>query len=259
MNKIWLHNPGRSSLALVGLCSLIAVSACSTAPKSESGPALKRVAAGQNSGFLKDYENLHANAAMGGDALTYVNNDANKNLRQYIAVIVDPVDVYVSTTADASMVPDRARETVATYFHHALEGAVGDAYPIVTTPGPLVLRLRAALVGVDTGGDVAPLIDATATTKPLPKAIVLEKVAVEMELVDSVTGDRIAAMVDHQKLGAGAEVGTEQFSREARFSQARDALDLWARRVRTFLDGEHELTGEDAERADKAYKPYGQE
>jgi hypothetical protein len=27
--------------------------------------------------------------------------------------------------------------------------------------------------------------------------------------------------------------------------------------VRTFLDAAHELTGEDAARADKAYRPYG--
>src|SRR5512140_3514632 len=111
------------------------------------------------------------------------------------------------------MVPERARETVTNYFRHALESAVGDAFPIVETPGPLVLRLRAAIVGVDTGGAVAPVEDPALTAKPLDRAIVLEKVAVEMELVDSVTGERVAAMVDGTKLGAGAEVGSENFSR----------------------------------------------
>jgi hypothetical protein len=251
MHKKWFPMPG---LALVGLFCLLALTACSS---DKSG--LKRVPEGQQfSGFLTGYDKLTANAKLGNDALTFVSKDANNNLRHYVAVIVDPVEVFVSTRADASMVPERARETLAIYFRHALENAVSNAYPIVSSPGPLVLRLRSALVGVDTGGAVAPLIDPALTAKPLPRAIVLEKVAVEMELVDSVSGERIAAMVDHTKLGVGAEVGTEDFSRVARYNQARDAMDQWAHRVREFLDSEHELTGEDAERADRSYRPYGQ-
>ena len=49
--------------------------------------------------------------------------------------------------------------------------------------------------------------------KPLERAIVLEKVSVEMELVDSESGERIAAAVDKSTLGAGADVGSEHFSR----------------------------------------------
>jgi hypothetical protein len=255
MRKIWLRNPKQSWLTLAALGSLLAVSACSVAPKS----SLNRVPEGQqNSGFLKDYSNLKANPKLDSDALTYVNADAAKDLRRYVAIIVDPVEIYVATKADEAQIPERARETVAIYFRHALENAVGSAYPIVASPGPLVLRLRAAIVGVDTGGDVAPMEDPALTAKPLPKAIVLEKVAVEMELVDSVTGERVAAMVDRMKLGAGAEVGTENFSRVARFAQATQALDQWAQRVREFLDVEHELSAEDADKADQSYRPYGQ-
>jgi hypothetical protein len=106
---------------------------------------------------------------------------------------------------------------------------------------------------------VAPVEDPTLSATPLPRAIVLENVAVEMELVDSVSGERVAAMVDRAKLGAGAEVGSENFSRVARFNQAKSAFNEWAHRVRSFLDSEHELTGEDAERANQSYKPYGQQ
>ena len=204
----------------------------------------------QNSGFLKDYASLKANPKLDNDALTFVNADAAKNLRRY-------VEIYVSTKADEAQIPERARETVAIYFRHSLENAVGSAYPIVSSPGPLVLRLRAAIVGVDSGGEVAPVEDPALTAKPLPRAIVLDKVGVEMELADSVSGERVAAMVDHIKLGAGAEVGTENFSRVARFNQAAQALDEWAHRVRWFLDAEHELSAEDAARADQ-YRPYGQ-
>jgi hypothetical protein len=248
-------HPGRRWLAVAALCGMLAFTGCSTAQKS----GLKRVPEGQQySGFLKDYSNLKPNPLLDGEASTYVNQDEANNLRRYVAVIVDPVEVYVSTKAEESKVPVHAREAVAVYFRHALESAVGSAFPVVESPGPLVLRLRAAIVGVDTGGAMAPMKDAAPGDKELPNAIVLEKVAVEMELVDSVTGKRVAAMVDKAKLGEGAEVGTENFSRQERFAQAKLAFDKWAQRVRVFLDGEHQLTGADAEKADKAYRPYGQ-
>ena len=255
MRNSMIRKYGPSYLALAALCGLIAAPACSVAPKTSQ---LKRVPEGQqNSGFLKDYASLKPNPNLEGEALTYVNVDAAHNLRRYVAIIVDPVEVYVSTKADDAQVPERARETVSLYFRHALETAVGDAFPIVTSPGPLVLRLRAAIVGIDAGGATAPVEDPALTDKPLPRAIVLEKVGVEMELVDSQTGERVAAMVDRTNLGVGAEAGSEYFSRVARFNQATQAFDQWALRLRWFLDSEHELNGEDAMKADQAYRPYG--
>jgi len=217
---------------------------------------VKQLEPGQrHSGFLGDYSQLKPNAALEGEALSYVNPDRMKSLKRYVAMIVNPVEVYVASSADESMIPDRAAEVVANYFHHALVGAVSDAFPVVDSPGPLVLRLRAAIVGVDLGGEVAPLNAPAATERPLERAVVLEKVGVEMELVDSETGERIAAAVDGTNLGEGAEVGSENFSRVERFQDAKEALDEWAQRLREFLDSEHELTGEDADRADRAYIP----
>jgi hypothetical protein len=252
--------------AIVFCFWLAALAGCTQEPKptveskpaARSQPALKRMEPGKEfSGFLQDYSKLKPNEKMGGEALTYVNPDKMKSLHRYVAIIVDPVQVYVSSAADASLIPDSGRGAVEKYFEHALVNAVSDAFPVVETPGPLVLRLRAALVGIDLGGKVAPLNEPALVAKPLERAIVLEKVSVEMELVDSETGERIAATVDKASLGAGAEVGSENFSRMERFNEAKMALNQWAGRVREFLDAEHELTGEDAERALKSYRPYG--
>ncbi len=80
-----------------------------------------------------------------------------------------------------------------------------------------------------------------------------------MELVDSETGEQIAAFVDRENLGKGAEVGSAKFSRYEKFMAARQAFDGWAARVREFLDSAHELSGEDAARAARSYLPYGQQ
>jgi hypothetical protein len=256
----------RTGCAFVFCFWLAVLAGCTQAPRpvGESKPAgeskttLKRVEPGKEfSGFLQEYSTLKPNEKLGADALTYVNPDKMKSLHRYIAIIVDPVQVYVSSAADPSLIPDSGRGAVAKYFEHALVEAVSDAFPVVESPGPLTLRLRAALVGIDLGGKVAPLTEPAAVAKPLERAIVLEKVSVEMELVDSETGERIAAAVDKSNLGTGAEVGAENFSRIERFNEAKIALNNWAERVREFLDSEHELTGEDAERAVKSYRPYG--
>lgn len=223
----------------------------------QTTPGVKKIPANQEfAGFLKDYASLKPNPNLDGNALTYAATDAKQNLRSYFAIIVDPVEVYVATDADASKVSEESRVALTNYFQHALIDAVSDAFPVVDAPGPLTLRLRAALVGVDVGGQVAAG-DAPPDAKPFERALNIGKVGVEMELVDSKTGERIAAMVDKTTLGAGAEVGAANFSRVQKFAAARDAFDEWASRVRTFLDAEHELKGEDAERADRSYRPYG--
>ena len=245
----------------LGVMFLAMTLGCSQGTKPTAGtkPALNKIPAGQEfSGFLKDYSALKPNPNLEGNALTYVSTDAQKNLRSYFAIVVDPIEVYVATDVDEAKISEAARKAITTYFAHALTLAVTDAFPVVEASGPLTLRLRAALVGVDVGGTV-PAGDLPADIGPFERALNIGKLGVEMELVDSETGERIAAMVDRTNLGAGAEVGAEYFPRHQRFGVAREAFDEWASRVRQFLDSAHTLTGKDAERVDKAYQPYGAE
>ena len=231
---------------------------CSKPTQPPAAPKIvaDKIPAGQEfSGFLKDYSALQPNPNV-ESALTYISTDAQKNLRSYFAIVVDPIKLYVATDVDEGKVSEAAVKAVTNYFEHALKQAVSDAFPIVEAPGPLTLRLRAALVGVDVGGAV-PASDMPSDVGPLDHMLNIGKLRVEAELADSETGERIAAIVDKANLGAGAEVGAQYFSRVERFAAAREAFDEWASRLRQFLDSAHTLTGQDAERADKAYKPYG--
>jgi hypothetical protein len=205
-------------------------------------------------GFLGDYSKLKPNTEIEGNALSYVRADALKNLHKYIAVIVEPVQVYVASDADISKFTPHARGALAGYFRGALTAAVADAFPVVDEKGPLVLRLRSAIVGVDIGGETAEADRAADGSEALARALNIGKVGVEMELLDSETGEQIAAMVDRENLGEGAEVGSAKFSRYDKYMAARQAFDGWAGRVRLFLDSAHELSGEDAARADKSYR-----
>jgi hypothetical protein len=253
--KRFQHSWKSISSALAVSLAIAVLAGCSPAA-DKATPSVKKIPAGQEfSGFLKNYEALKPNPNLDGTALTYAATDAKQNLRSYFAIIVDPIEVYVATDADASKISEDGRVALTNYFQHALINAVSDAFPVVNEPSPLTLRLRTAIVGVDVGGEVAAA-DTPADSKPLGRALNIGKVGVEMELVDSKTGDRIAAMVDKTNLGEGAEVGAANFSRVQKFAAAREAFDEWASRVRAFLDSEHELKGDDIQRADASYQPY---
>jgi hypothetical protein len=221
--------------------------------KPQGGVQLKKMAAGaQYAGFLSTYDNLKPNPNF-ESTVSFVKQDDVKNVRKYFAMIVDPVEVYVSSNADVSKLPDRGRTALTAYFQNAMTRAVSDAFPLVHEPGPLVLRMRLALVGVDVGAEQ----QGAEGDNALKHAIDIGKVGVEMEMVDSVTGEQIVAAVDRHNLGAGATVGTVAFTRDEKAAAAKEAFDGWATRLREFLDSVHELSPEDQKRASESYRPYG--
>jgi Protein of unknown function (DUF3313) len=236
----------------VAVVLIAGLSACSKPPAAATG--VKRMPAGQeNSGFLSDYSKLKPNPNF-ENTVSFVQDDPAKNIHRYIAVIVDPPVVYVATNANPNDIPDRGRAALTEYFQAAMTRAVRDAFPVVTQPGPLVLRLRTALIGVDVG----PAGEKTGESG-LEHALNIGKLGVEAEFVDSETGAQIAAVVDRQSLGEGAMIGSANFTREEKYRAAVEAINGWAARLRAFLDSAHELSGEDAARADHDYKPYGAE
>jgi Protein of unknown function (DUF3313) len=253
-----LNNLSLSSsvLYLVAQALLVCTSGCAR----ETEPSVKRIEAGQEfAGFLKDYSNLKPSPRFEGEALTFARADAQKTLRSYLAIMVDPVDTYLATDADEAKLPEKSRAAATRYFQWALTKAVSDAYPIVDEPGPLVLRLHAALIGVNVGGEVAAPDRPADPNEAIDNVVNIGKVGIEIELLDSETGEQIAAMVDRTTLGAGAEVASTNISKNEKSRAAREAFDEWASRVREFLDAEHELSEQDAQRADKSYQPYGAE
>ncbi len=235
------------------VCLAALITACAKKPEEATqGAAVRTMPASQQfAGFLKDYSKLQQNPQY-ESTMSFVNKDPAKNIHQYVAVIVDPPVLYLASDKNPKDLPDRGRTALAEYFQSSMTRAIQDAFPVVTHPGPLVLRLRTALVGVDVGA-----AGGQSQGEELERAVNIGKVGVEAEFVDSLTGEQIAAAVDRESLGDAA-IGSAGFTHEEKYRAAVEAVDGWAARLRAFLDSAHELSAEDAAKADKTYRPYGE-
>src|SRR5690348_11485049 len=140
----------RTDLKTMICCAAAFVLTASCSRESKPAGVMIMPAGKPFSGFLSDYSKLKPNPSF-ENTVSYVRNDPNKNIHRYVAVIVEPVAIYVATDDASRAMPDRGRTALANYFQQAITWAVTDAFPVVHERGPLVLRLRSALVGVDVG------------------------------------------------------------------------------------------------------------
>ena len=101
---------------IIGVVILALAAACapeSTPTEQPSRPLFQKMPADQEtSGFLGDYSNLEPDPDLEGDTLGYVNEEAYEGLDDYIAIIVDPVEIYMATDVDESLIPTDGIEAV---------------------------------------------------------------------------------------------------------------------------------------------------
>jgi len=171
----------------------------------------------EESGFLVDYSQLTPGGE-GRAALTYV--DPGVDFKKYDSLMFDRVSVWLSPEAEVRDVDPAVFKKMSDYFLNALIGAVEEGYTVVDQPGPNVLRVRAAIT------DVEP-------SNPVAKAMSVDNIGTggaeaEIELLDSMSSERLAAAVDHRRGGKPAS--------RAVWEDTKDAFDYWAERFRVRLD-----------------------
>jgi hypothetical protein len=90
--------------------------------------------------------------------------------------------------------PDELQK-LAEYFREAVVTELADSYPVTKESGPDVLRVRTAIT------DVVPANPAlnVATTLVAFVPLGLGGAVIEAEFIDSVSGERLAAMVERKK------------------------------------------------------------
>lgn len=203
------------------------ISSCAT---TEQVPTIRM------SGFLGDYSHLH-HGRPGQAEFTYRN--PNMDLSKYQKVILDRVQIWAAEdNSTLSKLSREDQQLLVDYLYVALKDALQKDYTLVNEPGPDVMRVRCAITEARATSPVKELLS---TVTPYGLGISYARklvtgthsgvgiVSVEGELLDSSTGERLAAVVDRR-------AGTKSLNIQAtRWGEVQDAFNFWARRMQTNL------------------------
>jgi hypothetical protein len=189
------------------LCAALLAAACAS---KGSGPK-------DTSGFLKDYSLLRQDARYKSDWV-WVKPDAD--LREYDRVLIDPVVVMPLKGSTAGDLGPEVLQKVADHFTKTLKQTIEPYYTLALRPGPNVLRVRVAITDIEkaTGGG------------PGDPGYQVGGAAMEVEIVDAVTGERQAAAIDRIE---GSQAGRD-VKRE--WMHVEGAMVEWANRLLDYLD-----------------------
>ena len=157
-------------------------------------------------GYLADYSEFVPHPERLG-ALLYTK--PGLDLRRYRRVIVDPVELALSPEAVGRRVNPEDLARLGRYLHDALVIALRNRYPVLEEPGAAVLRLRAAITDVVPTQPVLNTAETLLAARAVSTAhrvirgtdLFVGQIAIETEVIDSETGDRLMALVDRPKGG----------------------------------------------------------
>ncbi len=199
------------------------------------------------SGFLTGYEYLkrsdktarvwdYVDKGTGANRLKiqiWVDRRNLSALKNYDHILIDPLVFDFLDHGQATRIDVERRERGAEFDRQAILQRLGQRYPLVDEVGPGVLRIRQAITAL-----TPQRVYQQPDRNKLPeKAFVNSRpgtLTTESELVDSVTGERLAAAVIHTR-GSYLDLNAEQDI----YKQARRGLRLQANLYRALLDQAH--------------------
>ena len=158
------------------------------------------------SGFMTDYTQLEK-VTDGTADYRYVAPGAEDRLAQYNAVMIDQPEIFIATDSPYRGVKPKQLDTLAEALRAAIAGALSEDLYVVDRPGQHVLYLSVAasnlkltkrkksLLGYTPVGLVSGAV-AGATTSKIAKKANLQDVVLELEVFDSVTSERLVAIID---------------------------------------------------------------
>ena len=197
--------------SLLSCClALVAVGLLMTAPaeaqKKKRGP----------SGFLSDYSRLEPDP---DDKSALVYGDHAQILCKYRKVFVQPVEIFLHEKTEKK-VDEEAREMLKQYAYFALIETLGavEWMEFAVEPGPGVVEINTAITDVVRARSVQQVL-------PTSKLIGLGRggAALEEELVDSETGEQLAAFI---RAGKGSRFDMRGLKK---YGHAKKIIEGWAR------------------------------
>lgn len=222
----------RRAARFLGGASILLV-ACAV---SVLGCAMTRQTSGAKpSGFLDNHAQLRPGEE--GEAQWIYINPATQ-FSQYDKIMFDPLTVWLDTVSDSSNVSREDLSELLGYLAQVLLNSVQPEYTVVDEAGPGVMKIRVAIteakgskVGLDVFTSAIPQLRMISSGIGLASdsVVLVGKAAVEMEALDSLTGERLIAVVDER-------AGTKSLRGSTRtWGDVKEAFDYWGERLRIRL------------------------
>ena len=186
------------------------------------------------SGFLGDYSQLK-NGSGKEAQLLYINSQADFN--SYARILMDPVKFYSDKN---SKLEGEDKKRIVDYLHATILEQLKYDYTFVNKQSEVTMRLRVAIteargskVVMDTISSIVPIGMALGLVKKVAVGTNLSvgKASVELEIQDSLTGERLVAAVDER---AGRKY-TGKFDKFQKYHTVEDAFDYWAEKLKKRL------------------------
>lgn len=217
----------KSIVLLIGLMLLVS---CASTGKRKTAEVTHAKA-----GFLEGYYEKLGPGLKDGAKLRWLKPGVD--FSKYEKVMIDSVIFFLSDEAQYKGIDGNEMKELTDAFNLELANALKDRYPMVSEPGPDVIRIRIAVTNVKLSN---PVLSGVTTIVPVGLGISLVKkgtggtwigsgeIGMELLAIDTMTNEVIAAGRDVRSAGF-----TERFSR---LGSAKDAFKYWAGRTRMFFE-----------------------
>ncbi len=159
------------------------------------------------SGFLSDYSQLEK-VTDGSADYRYAAPGATERMAQYNAIMIDQPEIFIAEDSPYRGIKPKHLDALAESLRSGLSAALGEEIYVVEQPGENVLYLTVAVTNLKLEkvkkkawqyvpvAFVATSVSGAASSDIAKKAT-FEGLVFELEAFDSVSGDRLVAVIDH--------------------------------------------------------------
>jgi hypothetical protein len=186
----------------------------------------------KESGFLGDYSILKEGKS---DETLLIYKNPQADWKRYRKVILDPVTLWIGKDSQLKDVSAEDRQRMADLFWLKLHEALKTDYELVTSPGPDVMHIQAAITEAEASN---PVLDTVSSIVPQLRVLTGAKgvvtgvsgftgsASVEMKVTDSSDKTLLAAAVDRRG-------GTKNLSGLTNsWNDVEESFRYWAEKVR---------------------------
>ncbi len=196
----------------------------------------------KHSGFLENYPEFESGPKGGAD---FVYMKEGVDFKRYNKIMMDDVVLYFMDDAKYKGIHPKELNEMSNVFHKAIADNLEGAYPLVDKPGSDVMRLRIAVTDVVASkpgrGAISTVMPVGLALSTVRKGVTgthsgVGRASIEVEILDSMTNERIAAAIDTKPGGK-----IEGFTK---WGAVKGAFEFWAKRLRHWLDETHGRKGD---------------